>query len=90
MPLSDLIEVELPTGKQLLLVAPTMQATTVTQQILSHVRILVSYRASLPENEQICDYVLLNLAGHQSYDEQSVAGWVQHATRRAASLTVGC
>ncbi|MCQ6453690.1 hypothetical protein NPN23_24795, partial [Vibrio parahaemolyticus] len=33
MPMSDLIEVELLTGKQLLLVEPNMQAASVTQKI---------------------------------------------------------
>ncbi|MHA7230091.1 ATP-binding protein [Vibrio campbellii] len=60
MPMSDLIEVELLTGKQLLLVEPNMQAASVTQQILSQEGILVTYRSSLPENDENYDYVLLN------------------------------
>ncbi|MCV5961357.1 hypothetical protein OFO30_38825, partial [Escherichia coli] len=67
--MSDLIEVELLTGKQLLLVEPNMQAASVTQQILSQEGILVTYRSSLPENEEHYDYVLLNLAANQTYDE---------------------
>ncbi|NMS18825.1 two-component sensor histidine kinase BarA, partial [Vibrio parahaemolyticus] len=51
MPMSELIEVELLTGKQLLLIEPNMQAASVTQQILSQEGILVTYRSSLPNNE---------------------------------------
>ncbi|MDW2138222.1 ATP-binding protein, partial [Vibrio sp. 2128(2023)] len=89
MPMSDLIEVELLTGKQLLLVEPNMQAASVTQQILSQEGILVTYRSSLPENEEHYDYVLLNLAANQTYDEQSVAAWIEQAKRMAPSVIMG-
>ena len=89
MPMSDLIEVELLTGKQLLLVEPNMQAASVTQQILSQEGILVTYRSSLPENDENYDYVLLNLAANQTYDEQSVATWIEQAKRMAPSVIMG-
>ncbi|EKO3801877.1 two-component sensor histidine kinase BarA [Vibrio harveyi] len=89
MPMSDLIEVELLTGKQLLLVEPNMQAASVTQQILSQEGILVTYRSSLPENDENYDYVLLNLAANQTYDEQSVAAWIEQAKRMAPSVIMG-
>ncbi|HHP0482319.1 TPA: two-component sensor histidine kinase BarA [Vibrio campbellii] len=89
MPMSDLIEVELLTGKQLLLVEPNMQAASVTQQILSQEGILVTYRSSLPENDENYDYVLLNLAANQTYDDQSVAAWIEQAKRMAPSVIMG-
>ncbi len=89
MPMSDLIEVELLNGKQLLLVEPNMQAASVTQQILSKEGMLVTYRSSLPEGEEQYDYVLLNLAANQTYDEQSVAVWIEQAKQMAPSVIMG-
>jgi len=89
MPMSDLIEIELLTGKQLLLVEPNMQAASVTQQILSQEGILVTYRSSLPEANEHYDYVLLNLAANQTYDEQSVEAWIEQAKQMAPSVIMG-
>lgn len=87
--MSDLIEIELLTGKQLLLVEPNMQAASVTQQILSQEGILVTYRSSLPEANEHYDYVLLNLAANQTYDEQSVEAWIEQAKQMAPSVIMG-
>lgn len=89
MPMSDLIEIELLMGKQLLLVEPNMQAASVTQQILSQEGMLVTYRSSLPEGGEHYDYVLLNLAANQTYDEQSVAVWIEQAKQMAPSVIMG-
>ncbi len=89
MPMSDLIEIELLTGKQLLLVEPNMQAASVTQQILSQEGILVTYRSSLPEANEHYDYVLLNLAANQTYDEQSVEAWIEQSKQMAPSVIMG-
>lgn len=89
MPMSDLIEIELLMGKQLLLVEPNMQAASVTQQILSQEGMLVTYRSSLPEEDEHYDYVLLNLAANQTYDEQSVAVWIEQAKQMAPSVIMG-
>ncbi len=45
--------------------------------------------SSLPENEEHYDYVLLNLAANQTYDEQSVAAWIEQAKRMAPSVIMG-
>ena len=66
-----------------------MQAASVTQQILSQEGILVTYRSSLPESDENYDYVLLNLAANQTYDEQSVATWIEQAKRMAPSVIMG-
>ncbi len=89
MPMNDLIELELLTGKQLLLVEPNMQAASVTQQFLSQEGMLVTYRASLPEGNEHYDYVLLNLAANQTYDEQSVVAWIEQAKQMAPSVIMG-
>ncbi|MCV5901219.1 hypothetical protein OFN63_34550, partial [Escherichia coli] len=56
---------------------------------MSQEGILVTYRSSLPENEEHYDYVLLNLAANQTYDEQSVAAWIEQAKRMAPSVIMG-
>nr|WP_321381000.1 two-component sensor histidine kinase BarA [uncultured Vibrio sp.] len=89
MPMSDLLEIELLIGKQLLLVEPNMQAASVTQQILSQEGILVTYRSTLPEANEHYDYVLLNLAANQTYDEQSVQAWIEQAKQMAPSVIMG-
>ncbi|MGR5546467.1 two-component sensor histidine kinase BarA [Vibrio sp. PNB22_2_2] len=89
MPMSDLIDVELLTGKQLLLVEPNMQAASVTQQLLNQEGMIVTYRSSLPENDEHYDYVLLNLAANQTYDEESVTAWIEQAKRMAPSVIMG-
>ncbi|MDF2154125.1 two-component sensor histidine kinase BarA [Vibrio sp. CAU 1672] len=89
MPMSDLIDAGLLTGKQLLLVEPNMQAASVTQQILTQEGIIVTYRAALPDNQEHYDYVLLSLAANQSYDETSVAEWLTRAATLAPSVILG-
>ncbi|MEI8598404.1 hypothetical protein P4S64_14840 [Vibrio sp. M60_M31a] len=66
-----------------------MQAASVTQQILSQEGILVTYRSSLPEANEHYDYVLLNLAANQTYDEQSVEAWIEQAKQMAPSVIMG-
>ena len=89
MPMSELIEVELLTGKQLLLIEPNMQAASITQQILTQEGMLVTYRSSLPKNEAQYDYVLLNLAANQTHNVEVITPWIDQAKRMAPSVILG-
>ena len=88
-PMGELLDLDLLAGKQLLLIEPNMQAASVTQQILSQEGIIITYRSSLPENQEHYDYVLLNLAANKNYEQDIVNTWVEHAKRLAPSVILG-
>ncbi|NOH81773.1 two-component sensor histidine kinase BarA [Vibrio sp. RE86] len=89
MPVSDLLETQMLRQRSLLLVEPNMQAASVIQQTLVQEGLIVTYRSSLPDQEERYDYVLLNLSPNKDNDIEAVEGWVEQAMRCTSHVVVG-
>lgn len=89
MPVSELVDTESLNQRSLLLVEPNMQAASVMQQILVQEGLIVTYRSSLPDDEESYDYVLLNLAPNKEHETAEVEKRVEQAMRCAPHVVVG-
>ncbi len=89
MPVSELVDTESLKQRSLLLVEPNMQAASVMQQILVQEGLIVTYRSSLPDDEESYDYVLLNLAPNKEHETTEVEKRVEQAMRCAPHVVVG-
>lgn len=89
MPVSELVDTESLKQRSLLLVEPNMQAASVMQQILVQEGLIVTYRSSLPDEEESYDYVLLNLAPNKEHETAEVEKRVEQAMRCAPHVVVG-
>ncbi|MBY8097712.1 two-component sensor histidine kinase BarA [Vibrio fluvialis] len=89
MPMSDWLDPQVLSNKQLLLVEPNMQAASIVQQLLVQAGLTVTYRSAMPEESDHFDYVLLNLAPSKETDVELVEQWVQRAISITSNVIVG-
>ena len=89
MPMSDWLDPQVLSNKQLLLVEPNMQAASIVQQLLVQAGLTVTYRSAMPEESDHFDYVLLNLAPSKETDVELVEQWVQRAIGITSNVIVG-
>ncbi|CAH8197052.1 sensory histidine kinase BarA [Vibrio aestuarianus] len=89
MPMSDWLDPQILSSKQLLLIEPNMQAASITQQMLVQAGLHVTYRSVMPEESEHFDYVLLNLAPSKETDINLVEQWVNNAVNMADNVIIG-
>lgn len=89
MPMSDWLDPQVLSTKQLLLVEPNMQAASIVQQQLVQAGVAVTYRSAMPEESDHFDYVLLNLSPSTETNLELVHKWVQRATAMTSHVIIG-
>lgn len=89
MPMSDWLDPQVLSTKQLLLVEPNMQAASIVQQQLVQAGVAVTYRSAMPEESDHFDYVLLNLSPSKETNLELVHQWVQRATAMTSHVIIG-
>ncbi|MGC9461140.1 two-component sensor histidine kinase BarA [Vibrio genomosp. F10] len=89
MPLSALIDSKVLEQQHLLLIEPNMQAASVIQQTLIQEGLIVTYRSSMPEENERYDYVILNLAPNKNASVDTIAEWVEKAKTVSPNVIVG-
>lgn len=89
MPMSEWLNPQVLSNKQLLLVEPNMQAASIVQQLLVQAGVAVTYRSAMPEQSERFDYVLLNLAPGKETNLELVHQWVQRATAMTSHVIIG-
>ncbi|QXO17785.1 MULTISPECIES: two-component sensor histidine kinase BarA [Vibrio] len=89
MPMSDWLDPQVLSTKQLLLVEPNMQAASIVQQQLVQAGVAVTYRSAMPEESDHFDYVLLNLSPSTETNLELVHQWVQRATAMTSHVIIG-
>ncbi|GLT18176.1 histidine kinase [Vibrio zhanjiangensis] len=90
MPVNGLVEAQSLKQRTLLLIEPNMQAASVIQQYLTQEGLNVTYRSSVPDDEENCyDYILLNLAPNKTNSLEQVEIWVQQVKQCAPHVVVG-
>ncbi|MEH0369628.1 two-component sensor histidine kinase BarA [Vibrio mimicus] len=89
LPMNDGYDANLLNHRHLLLIEPNMQAAAIVQQTLVQSGLEVTYRSAIPEEEQVYDYVLLNLAPSKETNPTLVELWVQRALAMTHNVIVG-
>ncbi|MFY2509657.1 two-component sensor histidine kinase BarA [Vibrio pectenicida] len=89
MPVNELVETQSLKQRTLLLIESNMQAASVIQQVLVQEGLIVTYRASLPDDSSHYDYIILNLAPNKPNQLEQVEQWVKYAKQCTSHLVVG-
>ncbi|MEZ8826296.1 two-component sensor histidine kinase BarA [Vibrio amylolyticus] len=89
MPISPLVDAQVLDQRHLLLIEPNMQAASVIQQTLIKEGLVVTYRSSMPEENERYDYVILNLAPNKKTSVETIGEWVEKAKSVSPSVIVG-
>ncbi|PMJ90061.1 two-component sensor histidine kinase BarA [Vibrio sp. 10N.261.55.A7] len=89
MPISPLVDAQVLDQRHLLLIEPNMQAASVIQQTLIKEGLVVTYRSSMPEENERYDYVILNLAPNKKTSVETIGEWVEKAKSVSPNVIVG-
>ncbi|PWI34615.1 two-component sensor histidine kinase BarA [Vibrio albus] len=89
LPLGQPIDKQILKDKQILLIEPNMQAASVIQTMLTHEGLQVTYQASVPDQCQPQDCVLINLSPKYPCDENDIQEWVETIQQYTRQIIIG-
>ncbi|MCK6264768.1 two-component sensor histidine kinase BarA [Vibrio sp. ZSDE26] len=89
MPISPAVDSKMLEQRHLLLIEPNMQAASIIQQTLTQEGLIVTYRSSMPEENERYDYVILNLAPNKNASVETIGEWVEKAKAVSPNVIVG-